>query len=122
MHKTGFNHYSAECLVKGGGREEGVMDFVQYVFHAVLFLQADFSLLNCISTARFHNYPWAGEWQLGGPWRGLTPDDYNVDGPVIMGKPIYILHEFTYVLISSCWLENSPVVPLSRPMGKIYRC
>ena len=45
MHKTGFNHYSAECLVKGGGREEGVMDFVQYVFHAVLFLQADFSLL-----------------------------------------------------------------------------
>ena len=38
MHKTGFNHYSAECLVKGGGREEGVMDFVQYVFHAVLFL------------------------------------------------------------------------------------
>ena len=32
MHKTGFNHYSAECLVKGGGREEGVMDFVQYVF------------------------------------------------------------------------------------------
>ena len=31
---------------------------------------------------RFHNYPWADEWQLGGPWRGLTPDDYNVDGPV----------------------------------------
>ena len=45
VHKTGFNHYSAECLVKGGGREEGVMDFVQYVFHAVLFLQADFSPL-----------------------------------------------------------------------------
>ena len=31
---------------------------------------------------RFHNYPWAGEWQLGGPWLGLSPDDYNVDGPV----------------------------------------
>ena len=40
-----------------------------------LFPQSD-----CLS--RFHNYPWAGEWQLGGPWRGLTPDDYNVDGPV----------------------------------------
>ena len=48
MHKTGFNHYSAECLVKGGGREEGVMDFVQYVFHAVLFLQADSSLLQTV--------------------------------------------------------------------------
>ena len=34
--------------------------------------------------SRFHNYPWAGEWQLGGPWRGLTPDDYNVDGPVLV--------------------------------------
>ena len=33
---------------------------------------------------RFHNYPWAGEWQLGGPWRGLTSDDYNVDGPVLV--------------------------------------
>ena len=32
VHKTGFNHYSTECLVKAGGREEGVMDFVQYVY------------------------------------------------------------------------------------------
>jgi len=63
VHKTGFNHYSAECLIKAGGREAGVMDFVQ-----------------------FHNYPWAGEWQLGGPWRGLTPDDYNVDGPLLVGE------------------------------------
>ena len=31
VHKTGFNHYSTECLIKAGGREEGVMDFVQYV-------------------------------------------------------------------------------------------
>ena len=45
---------------------------------------------------RFHNYPWAGEWQLGGPWRGLTPEDYNVDGPVLV---ILIL-----VLKSIIWL------------------
>ena len=37
VHKTGFNHYSAECLVKAGGKELGVMDFVE-----------------------FHAFPWAG--------------------------------------------------------------
>ena len=38
VHKTGFNHYSDGCLYQAGGRNRGVMDFIQ-----------------------FHNHPWAGQ-------------------------------------------------------------
>ena len=41
VHKTGFNHYSDGCLYQAGGRNKGVMDFIQ-----------------------FHTYPWAGESYL----------------------------------------------------------
>ena len=59
VHKTGFNHYSPACLQEAGGRARGSMDIVQ-----------------------FHTYPWNGAWQTGGPWLGLTPDSYLVEGPV----------------------------------------
>jgi len=63
VHKTGFNHYSDNCLRTGGGREKGTLDFIQ-----------------------FHTYPWDGRWQLGAPWLGLTPDTYLVDGPILVGE------------------------------------
>merc|ERR1711936_686578 len=37
VHKAGFNHYSDGCLYEAGGRNKGIMDFIQ-----------------------FHAYPWAG--------------------------------------------------------------
>jgi len=63
VHKTGFNHYSPACLQEAGGRARGSMDIVQ-----------------------FHTYPWNGAWQTGGPWLGLTPDSYHVEGPILVGE------------------------------------
>ena len=30
VFKTGFNHYSDECLYQAGARDKGVMDFTQF--------------------------------------------------------------------------------------------
>ena len=46
VHKTGFNHYSTECLVKAGGREEGVMDFVQYVYSLSTVFNTNTNIFN----------------------------------------------------------------------------
>jgi len=63
VHKSGFNHYSDECLMKAGGREQGMMDFVQ-----------------------FHAYPWDDSWGSQGPWPSNTPEDYGIKQPVLVGE------------------------------------
>ena len=84
VHKTGFNHYSSACLQEAGGRVRGWMDMVQ-----------------------FHSYPWAGAWQTGAPWLGLSPASYLVEGPV--GPPSYQPN-----CHRRSWWASSPVRPSSR--------
>jgi len=63
VHKSGFNHYSDECLYKAGGRDRGILDFTQ-----------------------FHIYPWDGSWGSHGPWAPNSPSEYGVDQPILVGE------------------------------------
>jgi len=63
VHKAGFNHYSDGCLYEAGGRNKGIMDFIQ-----------------------FHAYPWAGSWGNEDPWPGNTAADFGTDQPIIVGE------------------------------------
>merc|ERR1711892_929378 len=63
VFKTGFNHYSDECLYQAGARDKGVMDFTQ-----------------------FHTYTWQGGWGTEGPWTGNTGPDYGMNQPILVGE------------------------------------